>query len=392
MRFSTKAIHLEHGLSATISTAVIPISQKSIFNQAEGGSYRENEYSKAGKSSCVMLEKGLAFLENGKYGLVFSSGATATAAILSILKPGDNVIKTEDFYGDNYQSFEKICSLMDISITYVNGTHIDAFKSKITPKTKLIWVETLSNSLLKTVDLLAVETLCKNNNILLVADNTLATPYFQHPLDFGADIVIHNSVRYLGGYSDINGGAIITNDKEICKKIRFYQNTAGGTSSTFDSWLVLGGIKTLAIRMKQHEKNAKSIALMLNEHPQVLSVIYPGLLSYPQCNIVNKQMKGSSGVISFKIKGGLKAAKMFLKNLKFFSVTETIGGVESSACYLVKETANEELKKEHVYTIVEDNVLIRLSIGIEDLEDLISDLSNALIATDVVDLIPQYGS
>jgi len=319
----------------------------------------------------------LASLENGKFGLTFASGLAATAAVLSLLKPGDNVVAMDDLYGGTYRLFEKIYSPLGISFTYADGTNFVEFEKAVKPETKLIWIETPTNPLLKIADIKSISAIAKNNNVLLAVDNTFASPYFQQPLDLGADIVVHSTTKYIGGHSDVIGGAVILNNTDLYEQIKFYQNAAGAVPGPFDSWLTLRGLKTLAVRMKEHEKNALAVGTFLSIHPQVLSVNYPGLASHPQHELAKKQMKGFGGMVSFKIKGGFEEANDFMKNLKVFSLAESLGGVESLVCYPPSMTHASVPKEERERRGITDN-LIRLSIGIEDIEDLLNDLQNAL--------------
>ena len=377
MKFSTKAIHSGQKADPATGATIVPIYQTSTFTQEEIGVHKGFEYSRTGNPTRTALEECLASLENGKYGLAFASGLAASTATLSILKQGDHVVAMEDLYGGTYRLFEKVLAPMNISFSYIDGTNIQEFKQAIKPETKLIWIETPTNPLLKLVDINSVSEIAKNNNIILIVDNTFATPYFQQPLNLGADIVVHSTTKYLGGHSDVVGGAVITNNELIYEAIKFYQNAAGGIPGPFDAWLTLRGLKTLSVRMKQHEKNARLIASILSDHSQVISVNYPGLLNHPQFDLAKAQMSGFGGMISFEIKGGYKEANTLLKNLKIFSLAESLGGVESLACYPAAMTHGAIPKEERERRGITEG-LIRLSVGIEDLEDLINDIEQAL--------------
>ncbi len=377
MNFSTKAIHVGQEADKSTGATIVPIYQTSTYTQEEIGKHKGYEYTRSGNPTRTALEECLASLENGKYGLAFASGLAASTGILSILRPGDHIIASDDLYGGTYRLFEKIFTPLGITTSYVDGSNINEFKSNIKTSTKLIWLETPTNPLLKLTDIAEVSKLAKQNNILTVVDNTFATPYFQQPLDLGADIVIHSTTKYIGGHSDVVGGAVILNNKEIYENIKFYQNAAGGVPGPFDSWLTLRGLKTLAIRMKQHEQNARLVARALSEHPQVEKVYYPGLSFHPQYELATRQMKGYGGMVSFKIKGGFEEANNFMKSLKYFSLAESLGGVESLACYPPSMTHSSIPKEERKKRGITDN-LIRLSVGIEDLEDLLLDLDQAL--------------
>lgn len=377
MKFSTKAIHAGQEPDSATGATIIPIYQTSTFTQEEIGKHKGYEYTRSGNPTRTALEECLASLENGKYGLAFSSGLAASTAVLSILKPGDNVVASDDLYGGTYRLFEKIYTPLGITFTYVNGTNLNEFEAAITPETKLVWVETPTNPLLRLSDISGISKITKEKNVLFTVDNTFATPYFQTPLDLGADIVVHSTTKYIGGHSDVVGGAVIVNDDDLHEKIKFYQNAAGGVPGPFDAWLTLRGLKTLAIRMKQHVYNAQLIASALSDHPRVEAVYYPGLSSHPQNGLAKQQMKGFGGMISFKIKGGFNEANTFMKNLKIFSLAESLGGVESLVCYPTKMTHASIPPEERQKRGITDN-LIRLSVGIEDLEDLLIDLDEAL--------------
>lgn len=377
MNFSTKSIHVGQEADSATGATIVPIYQTSTFTQAEIGVHKGFEYSRTGNPTRAALEKCLASLESGKYGLAFASGLAATNAVLSILRPGDHIVSGEDVYGGTYRLFEKVFSPYGITAAYVNGTEPSEFAKAIRKETKLIWLETPTNPLLKLTDIAAVSQIAKRRNLLLAVDNTFATPYLQRPLELGADIIVHSTTKYIGGHSDVVGGAVVLNDESLYEKIKFYQNAAGGVPGPFDSWLVLRGLKTLGIRMKQHEFNALEIARHLLKHPKVLKVNYPGLKTHPQYELAKKQMSGFSGMISFEIKGEYKEVNEFMKALKVFSLAESLGGVESLACHPSSMTHASIPKEEREARGIHEN-LIRLSVGIEDVEDLIADLDQAL--------------
>jgi cystathionine gamma-synthase/cystathionine gamma-lyase len=376
MKFETKAIHIGQEADSATGATIVPIYQTSTFTHDEIGVHKGYDYSRSGNPTRAALEKNLASLENGKYGLAFSSGLAAVTAVLSILKPGDNVVASDDLYGGTYRLFEQVYSPFGINFTYVDGTAVDAFQNAITETTKLIWIETPTNPLLKLSDIEGIATIAKRNEVRFAVDNTFATPYFQQPLDLGADIVVHSTTKYIGGHSDVIGGAVILNDDELYERIQFYQNAAGAVPGPFDSWLTLRGLKTLALRMKKHEENAKIIAKALLENPNVLSVHYPSLSSQHQ--LAKKQMKGFGGMISFKIKGGYDEVNKFVTSLKIFSLAESLGGVESLVSYPAAMTHASIPAEEREKRGITDN-LVRLSIGIEDAEDLLEDIEQALV-------------
>ena len=377
MKFSTKAIRVGQSSDKSTGATIVPIYQTATFTQDEIGIFKGFEYTRTGNPTRSALEECLASVENGNYGLAFSSGQAASTAVLSILKPGDHVVTANDLYGGTYRLFEQIYSPLGISFTYVDGTNLTEFKNAIKPETKLIWIETPTNPLLKLYDISGISEIAKNNNVLLAVDNTFATPYFQQPLELGADIVVHSTTKYISGHSDVLGGAVIVNDTDLYEKIKFYQNATGAVQSPFDSWLTLRGLKTLAVRMRQHEENALAIAAALSNNRQVLSVSYPGLPNHPQHELAKQQMNGFGGMISFFIKGGFEEANSFAKNLKIVSLAESLGGVESLVCYPPAMSHASIPQEERVRRGITDN-LIRLSVGIEDVEDLLVDLEQAL--------------
>lgn len=377
MKFSTKAIHAGQEADSATGATIVPIYQTATFTHEKIGVYKGYDYSRSGNPTRAALEENLAALEEGKYGLAFASGLAAETSVLSILKPGDNIVASDDLYGGTYRLFTEVFSNLGITTTFVDGTDLTLIKKFITDDTKLIWIETPTNPLLKLTDIEAVSEIAKSENVLLVVDNTFASPYFQQPLTLGADIVVHSTTKYINGHSDVVGGAVVLNDDNLYEKIKFYQNAAGGILGPFDSWLTLRGLKTLAVRMKQHEQNAQKIAEALFVNPHVLSVNYPGLASHPQHELAKRQLKGFGGMISFEIDGGIDEVNRFVDNLKVFSLAESLGGVESLVAHPAQMTHASIPAEERAKTGISDN-LIRLSVGIEDIEDLLADLEYAL--------------
>lgn len=376
MKFSTKAIHSGQSPDPATGATIIPIYQTSTYTQRGIGEHKGYEYSRSGNPTRTALEKNLSALENGLYGVSFASGLAAEHAILSNLNPGDHIVAFQDMYGGTYRLFEDVFAPKGILFTYVDGNP-KSFQEAAGEKTRLFWIESPTNPLLQIVDIRAIAEIANSGNITLVVDNTFATPYFQRPLDLGADIIVHSTTKYLGGHSDVIGGAVITNDKGWYEKIKFMQNAAGGVPGPFDCWLTLRGIKTLALRMKKHEENALKVAEFLVTLENVKEVFYPGLTTHPNHEIAKKQMSGFGGMVSFKIKGGFDEANLFMKKLQIFSLAESLGGVESLANYSSKMThASIPLEVRKKIGITDD--LIRLSVGIEDVEDLIADLAQAL--------------
>ena len=377
MEFETKAIHVGQEADKATGATIVPIYQTSTFTQDALGEHKGYEYSRTGNPTRTALETALAALENGKHGLCFASGLAATTTVLCMLKAGDEILAGDDLYGGTIRLFNRVFSNFNIKTNYVDGRDAKNFESAITKNTKLIWLETPTNPMLRLCDIKAVSQIAKAKNVISCVDNTFASPYFQKPLDLGADIVVHSTTKYLGGHSDVVGGAVILNDKELHEKIKFYQNAIGGTPGAFDSWLVLRGVKTLAVRMRKHEENALKISEFLEKHPKVKEVYYPGLKSHPQHELAKKQMSGFGGMISLKVNGGKEFAKKVIESTKIFSLAESLGGVESLINFPFLMT-HVGVPKEHKDRLGITEDLIRLSVGIEDSSDLINDLKQAL--------------
>ena len=338
MEFETKAIHEGQKPDAQTGAVIVPIYLTSTYQQEAIGQHKGYEYSRTGNPTRQALEDALAALENGKFGLAFASGLAATTTILSLLKTGDHIIAGDDLYGGTYRLLEKVVTNWGVTTTYVDIDHINDFETAIQPNTKLIWIETPTNPLLKIIDIAALAKVAHEHNLILVVDNTFASPYFQQPLNLGADIVVHSTTKYLGGHSDIIGGAVVTSNEELYQQIKFYQNAIGAVPSPFDSWLVLRGIKTLAVRMREHEKNALFLAKFLEQHPKVERIYYPGLPSHEQYHLAKSQMSGFGGMISLELKGGFDEVENFASRLQLFILAESLGGVESLLCYPAKMT------------------------------------------------------
>jgi len=379
--FSTRAIHVgEEPDYSKSGDVVIPIHLSSTFARKKvdkpTGGY---EYSRTGNPTRDALEKKLATLENAKFGLAFASGLAAESTIaLTLLKSGDHIIAFDDLYGGTRRLFDKVFNRnFNVEVSYVDARNVENVKKAIKPNTKMIWLETPTNPLMKLCDIKAIAEIAKDRDIITVADNTFASPYFQKPLDLGADIVVHSATKYLSGHSDVVGGAIMLSNEEIYEKLKFAQNAVGAILNPFDCYLVLRGIKTLSIRMEKHQYNAMKIAKFLEQHKKVKKVYYPGLKSHPQYELAKKQMSGFSGMLSFEINGKLKDAKKFLESLKIFLLAESLGGVESLIEHPATMT-HASIPKEEIEKIGIGDNLIRVSVGIEDVEDLIWDLEQAL--------------
>jgi len=320
----------------------------------------------------------MAAIEDGRYGLAFASGMAAESAILSLLSAGEHMVSCDDLYGGSYRIFERVMRRYNVETTYVAAGNIAGYERAIRPNTKMIWLETPTNPLLRLIDIQAVAEIAHRHNLLLVVDNTFASPYFQQPLKLGADIVVHSTTKYLNGHSDIIGGALVLNNEEVYQAIKFYQNAAGGVPSPFDSWLTLRGIKTLAVRMRQHEENAIAVAKFLAEHPRVEKVYYPGLPAHPDYALAKRQMSGFGGMVSFQFKGVYADVDKVVRRFKIFALAESLGGVDSLVCHPASMTHGsipKDIRESRGLT----DALLRLSVGIEDVDDLLADLEQALL-------------
>ncbi|WP_310588294.1 cystathionine gamma-synthase [Dyadobacter sp. CY345] len=378
MKFATKAIHAGIEPDPTTGAIMTPIYQTSTYVQESPGKHKGYEYSRTHNPTRTALQNALAALENGKHGICYASGLAATDAVLKLFKPGDEIIATNDIYGGTYRIMKKIYEHFGLVFHFVDMNKISEIEKVVSEKTKMIWVETPTNPLLKIIDIEAVTGLCKSKGILSVVDNTFASPYLQNPLDQGADIVMHSVTKYLGGHSDTVMGALIVNDDELAKQLAFIQNASGAVPGPQDCFLVLRGIKTLHIRMQRHCENAKVVSLWLEDHPKVGKVYYPGLPSHDGHQLASRQMRGYGGIISFELKGDDYAqAVRVMENLKVFSLGESLGGVESLCTHPASMTHASIPKEEREKTGLKDT-LIRLSVGIEDVEDLIADLQQAI--------------
>ncbi|MCP2604968.1 cystathionine gamma-synthase [Candidatus Aminicenantes bacterium AH-873-B07] len=376
MRFETKAIHIGQEPDSSTGAIIVPIYQTSTYVQEAPGKHKGYEYSRTQNPTRTALEENIAALENGKYGLAFSSGMAAINTIMNLLKSGDHIVAEQDLYGGTYRLFTKLYQNYEIEFDFVDMTDLEKVKRAIKKNTKLIWLESPTNPLLKIIDIKAISKIAKEKDCFLVVDNTFATPYFQQPLNLGADIIVHSTSKYLGGHCDLIGGAIVTSNKEIYEQLAFYQNAVGGVPGPFDCWLVLRGIKTLALRMECHNQNALAIARYLESHPKVRKTYYPGLSTHPQYELAKKQMKGFGGMVSFEIKGNIEQVKKFVSSTKIISLAESLGGVESLIEHPASMTHSSIPKQERMKAGLSDE-LVRLSVGIEHWEDLIEDLERA---------------
>jgi cystathionine gamma-lyase len=378
MKFATQAIHAGQEPDPSTGAIMTPIFQTATYVQEGLGEHKGFEYSRTSNPTRKALEACMAALEGGTYGLAFASGMAAESAILSLLNSGDHLVSCDDLYGGTYRIFERVLRRYNVEASYVPaGGNLDAYEHAIRANTKLIWLETPTNPLLGIVDIRAIADMAHRHNLLVVVDNTFASPYFQQPLKLGADIVVHSTTKYINGHSDVIGGAIVLNDEVVYESIKFFQNAAGGVPSPFDSWLTLRGIKTLAVRMRQHEENARTVAKFLVEHPRVEKVYYPGLASHLDHELAKRQMSGFGGMVSFQYKGTYTDIVQLVRRFKVFALAESLGGVESLVCHPASMTHGsipKEIRESRGLT----DTLLRLSVGIEDIEDIIGDLEQML--------------
>lgn len=378
MKFATRAIHAGQEPDPSTGAVMTPIFQTSTYAQAGLGENKGYEYSRSGNPTRTALESCLAALENGQYGLAFASGLAAENGVLSLLSAGDHLISCDDLYGGTYRLFERVLKRYNVEASYLSASAgIEAYEKAIRPNTKMLWLETPTNPLLTLVDIRALAEMAHRHKLIVVVDNTFASPYFQQPLQLGADVVVHSTTKYINGHSDVVGGALIMNDPVFHEAIKFFQNAAGGVPGPFDSWLTLRGIKTLAVRMRQHAENAMTVARFLAEHPRVAKVYYPGLPTHPDHELAKRQMSGFGGMVSFQLKGSYEDMTRLVRRFKVFALAESLGGVESLACHPASMThaaIPREIREARGLT----DTLLRLSIGIEDVEDLVGDLEQVL--------------
>jgi len=379
MKFNTKVIHGGQKHDPSTGAVMPPIYHTSTFAQSSPGVHTGYEYSRADNPTRTALEHALESIENGARGLAFSSGLAAIDCVMRLLKPGDEVIAMDDLYGGTYRLFTRFYVDLGIKFHFISMNDLDELQSKINTNTKLVWIETPTNPLMKLADIEAIAKITKQNNILFAVDNTFATPYLQKPLDLGADIVMHSATKYLGGHSDVIAGVLVIKDEELGKQLHFTQFATGATLGPQESFLVLRGIKTLHLRVERHCYNGQKVAEYLEQHPLIDKVLYPGLVSHPQHDLAKKQMpKGYGGMVSFTFKSGEKAdAIKFLENLKVFTLAESLGGVESLANHPALMThASIPADKRAAIGVTDD--MVRLSVGVEDVEDLLADIEQAL--------------
>ncbi|MUH37763.1 cystathionine gamma-synthase [Zobellia amurskyensis] len=378
LKFNSKTIHGGQQPDAAYGAVMPPIYQTSTYAQTTPGGHKGYEYSRSANPTRTALENSLASIENGTYGLAFASGLAAMDAVIKLLNPGDEVVSTNDLYGGSYRLFKKVFEKFGIKFNFVGMQNAETIEAAINSNTKLIWVETPTNPMMNIIDIKAVSQLAKKHGVLLAVDNTFATPYLQTPLDLGADIVMHSATKYLGGHSDVVVGALVVKDKKLADELYFIQNASGAVCGPMDSFLVLRGIKTLHVRMQRHCENGEAIAKFLAGHSKIEKVYWPGFESHPNHEVAKSQMNGFGGMISFVTKGSsYEDAIKIVEKLKVFTLAESLGGVESLAGHPASMTHASIPKEEREKSGVVD-ALIRLSVGIEDIDDLIADLEQAI--------------
>jgi len=376
MRFDTLAIHAGQEPDPTTGAIMTPVYLTSTYVQAGPGEHKGYEYSRTRNPTRTALEGCLAALEGARFGNAFASGCAATDTLIHLLDAGDHVVCSDDVYGGTFRLFDKVFKRLGLAFSFVDLSRPGTLEAALTPKTRMVWVETPTNPTLKLVDLARVGEICRARKIVSVCDNTFLSPYFQRPLEHGIDVVVHSTTKYINGHSDTVGGFVATSNEELAQRIAFLQNAVGGVPSPMDSFLVLRGVKTLGVRMARHEQNAMKIAEFLSGEAKAGHVVYPGLASHPQHALARRQMNGFGGMLTFEIKGGLPAARKFLKAVKVFACAESLGGVES----LIEHPAimtHASVPPETRAALGISDGFIRLSVGIEDVQDLVDDLVQA---------------
>lgn len=374
--FQTRAIHAGQSPDPSTGAIMTPLYLTSTYVQESPGVHKGWEYSRTHNPTRRAYENCMASLESGKYGFAFASGCAATTTILHLLKGGDHVVAMDDMYGGTFRLFDKVLKHDGMEFSFVDLTKVENFEKALKPNTKMVWLETPTNPTLKLVDIKKIAAIAKAKGIIVAVDNTFMSPYFQRPLELGADIVVHSATKYIGGHSDVVGGVAVTSRDDIAERMAFLSNSMGGIQGAFDSFMCLRSLKTLPLRMKAHQENAMAIARFLESHPKVEKVIYPGLSSHPQHALAKEQMHGFGGMITFYIKGGMDSARKFLENVNVFALAESLGGVES----LIEHPAimtHASVPPENRKALGIDDSLIRLSVGVEDLNDLLADLKYA---------------
>ncbi len=372
--FATQAIHVGQAPDPQTGAVTVPIYQTSTYAQPVEGGQGPHFYARASNPTRSALEQALAALDGGSYALAFASGLGAATTALLSLSSGDHVVCSDDVYGGVYRLFSKVFVRQGLRVEFVDVGDPERVAAGLRPETKLIWLESPTNPLLKLADIAAISALARERGVLTLVDNTFASPFFQRPLELGADLVLYSTTKYLGGHSDVIGGALVMNDPELYARLKFLQNAVGAVPGPFDSWLVLRGVKTLAHRMRAHEANAQAIARFLLEHPAVAEVYYPGLEQHPQHELAKRQMRGFGGIVSIRLRGGAAAARALVGRTRLFTFAVSLGGVES--LIEIPATMTHASTADTPLAVPAD--LVRLSVGIEELDDLLADLAQAL--------------
>lgn len=375
--FETRAIHAGQSPDPSTGAIMTPVYLSSTYVQTSPGHHLGYEYSRTSNPTRKAYEDCIANLEGGRFGFATASGCAATLVALHLLKAGDHVVASDDLYGGTFRLFDKVLKNQGIEFTFVDLSDPNLLQSAIKKNTKMIWIETPTNPMLKLIDIKTVTEQVKDQSILVAVDNTFMSPYFQRPLELGADLVVHSTTKYINGHSDVVGGVIVVDREDLAEKLAFLSNSMGPVASPFDSFMSLRSLKTLPLRMKAHQENAMKVAGFLEAHKKVRKVIYPGLKSHPQHELAKKQMSGFGGMITFYLEGGLSQARTFLENVKVFSLAESLGGVESLVehpAIMTHASVPPEIRK----TLGIDDTLVRLSVGVETIDDLLKDLDSAL--------------
>lgn len=376
MGFSTDAIHIGQEPDPATGAIIVPIYQTSTFVQEEIGKHKGYEYARTSNPTRAALEKNLAALERGRYGFAFASGMAAINALMTLLKAGDHVVAGHNLYGGSFRLFEKVLKGFGLQFSYADTRRLEEVASAFRPNTRILFIETPTNPVMEITDIAAAAKLAHEREVLLAVDNTFMSPYFQRPLELGADVVVHSTTKYLNGHSDGVGGAVILNDSGLADRLKFLQNAAGAILGPFDSWLVLRGVKTLAVRMERHNSNGLTVARHLEGHSKVKKVYYPGLPSHPQHDLARRQMTGFGGMLAFE-SGSLENARTVLKSVRLCSLAESLGGVETLISHPATMT-HASVPPEDRHRIGITDGLVRISVGIEDVEDIIADLDHSL--------------
>jgi len=376
MGFATDAIHAGQEPDPATGAITVPIYQTSTFAQEELGRNKGYEYARTSNPTRAALERNLACLEAGRYAFAFASGMAAINALASLLKSGDHMVASQNLYGGAFRLFDRVLRDFGLSFSYADTTDLAATEEAFRPNTRLLYIETPTNPMMEITDLAGSAALARRRGVLLAVDNTFMSPYFQRPLELGADLVLHSTTKYLNGHSDGVGGAVMLNDSALADRLRFLQNAAGAILGPFDSWLVLRGVKTLALRMRKHDENGRAVALFLASHPKVQKVYYPGLQGHPQHDLAQRQMKGFGGMLAFET-GSLENAKRLLRSVRLCSLAESLGGVETLISHPATMTHASVPPEDRQRLGITDG-LVRISVGVEDVEDLIADLEQAL--------------